>query len=225
MKLGTDAIALGAWVATLGLSAPQYILDIGTGTGILALMMAQIFDCAYCDAIDIEEGAVADAQLNVGYSDWSRRISVSQSDFVVYSPERRYDLIITNPPYFASSGLSSPEATRRIARQESGLGMTLETLIERASTMLTFEGVICMICPIDRLGDIRRYATESLLYISHLTTLCSSPSTPIRYLIALRPLAGMRSYIPTHHTTLSIRTSSGAHSAEWHSLTSPFLLR
>ena len=100
MKVGTDGVLLGSWEAIHG--TPSHILDIGTGTGLLALMMAQRFPTAHVTAIDIDEGALADAADNISASPFSSRITLageSLQTFVAHpSACCQYDVIVCNPP-------------------------------------------------------------------------------------------------------------------------------
>ena len=113
MKVGTDAVLLGCWVIPNG---SKTILDIGTGTGVIALMLAQKTD-AFIDAIDIDENAVKQAQENISDSKFSQRIKVTLNSFQDYSKDtdKRFDLIVSNPPYFEQS-LKSTDEQRSQAR-------------------------------------------------------------------------------------------------------------
>ena len=98
MKVNTDGVLLGAWA---DVSKAKTILDIGTGTGVIALMMAQRNTDALIDAIDIDKPACEQAYENFKQSQWSERMLVFQTSLQEYNPPALYDLIISNPPYFA----------------------------------------------------------------------------------------------------------------------------
>src|SRR4051812_36766372 len=118
MKVGTDAVLLGSWIHP-GLS--RHILDIGTGTGLLALMLAQK-SFAGIDAIDIDQGAFMQATENVRMSPWFSRIYIYHHSFqdFIHSTPRKYDLIVTNPPYFHHA--SKPSIESRVnARHDNQL--------------------------------------------------------------------------------------------------------
>ena len=100
MKVGTDGVLLGSWCAC---SSARRIADIGTGTGLIALMCAQRNADAKIDAIDIDHSAVECARENVARSVWSGRIRVIESAVQDYTCEKRYDLIVSNPPYFSET--------------------------------------------------------------------------------------------------------------------------
>lgn len=224
MKVGTDAILLGAWVASLDLSPVRRILDVGTGTGILALMLAQRYPSATVLGVDIEAGALIDACHNVASSPFAHQISVLEQSFLSLDTSTRYDLIISNPPYYHTSGISSPTRSRWLARQEEAQGLGLYSLISRASSLVEPHGCLCLVFPHDRLDDVRLYATQSLLYIEHLCLVYSMPEVPIRYLACLRPLSLSSIYIPTQHHHLTIRLDNGTYTSQYIHLTRSYLL-
>lgn len=119
MKVGTDGVLLGAWV---GIDpGVRRILDIGTGTGVIALMLAQRtqeYPDVRIDAIDL--GDVTDARANAAASPWNDRLRIIQSPVQQYDAEERYDLIVSNPPYFVDS-LTSPDAGRTRVRHTETL--------------------------------------------------------------------------------------------------------
>ena len=108
MKVGTDGTLLGAWAS---LPDEGKILDIGTGTGLIAIMAAQRNAKVTISAIDIDADCVSQAQENIDATNWSNRINVSHSALQEYYPNTQFDLIISNPPYFIDS-LNSPDAAR-----------------------------------------------------------------------------------------------------------------
>jgi tRNA1Val (adenine37-N6)-methyltransferase len=117
MKVGTDGILLGAWAPAL---SPGQILDIGTGTGLLALMMAQRFPNAQIDAIEVEKDAWEQAKENCRQSPWSDRLTVFGEPLQSYETEQSYDFLICNPPFF-HQGLRSPDPARKQARHGDSL--------------------------------------------------------------------------------------------------------
>ena len=142
MKVGTDAVLLGAWVLPNG---SQNILDIGTGTGIIALMIAQK-SSANIIAIDIDENAVIQAKQNVLESKFSNQINVQLSSFQTFanSATIKFNLIVTNPPYFEQSYKSSDEQ-RSQARHADVL--PFEELLDGVKKILDIKGKFCLILP------------------------------------------------------------------------------
>ncbi|MCX6291487.1 MAG: methyltransferase [Bacteroidetes bacterium] len=142
MKVGTDAVLLGSWVQP-GLA--KHILDIGTGTGLIALMLAQK-STAQIDAVDIDESAYTQAKENFRISPWFERLHVFHRTFQDFSESagKKYDLIITNPPYFHHASKPSEEA-RSNARHNDQL--SFEELISGIKKILSGEGRFCLILP------------------------------------------------------------------------------
>lgn len=226
MKVGTDAIALGSWVASLSLPEPRRVLDVGAGTAILALMMAQRYPSALIDAIELDAGALLDAEANIARSPWAERVCLIGGDFLSYRPDNtRYDLIISNPPYFAASCLSSPDRGRTLARREKvegGLG--LSSLIAGSRSLLAPRGMLCLVCPEDRIAEVRLVATEQLMCITHLCQVASLPGQIVRYLVAMQPLVLTDGYVPCLASQLTLRDETGSPSAEYRALTQAYLL-
>ncbi len=164
MKVGTDGVLLGAWVALSG--DERRILDIGTGTGLIAVMMAQRTDneSVWIDAVEIDKSSAEQAAENVSRSDWAEQIEVHRVDIQSFTPSEGYDLIITNPPYFVGS-LLSPDKGRTTARHTEEL--TFKELVRSSVMLLNQEGRLALILPtaeaqlfdkeaIDKLQLVRR---------------------------------------------------------------------
>ena len=164
MKVGTDAVLLGAWVKT---NVIKSILDIGTGTGIIAIMLAQKSD-AQIDAIDIELSAYEQAKENARFCKWNDRINVYHSSLQDYAlnANHTYDLIVTNPPYFIHSSKSNEEE-RTHARHNDLL--PFEELINCVVKMLDKKGRFCVILPNKEASIFRTIANTKGLHLSNLT--------------------------------------------------------
>ncbi len=163
MKVGTDAVILGAWVNT---KEANQILDIGTGTAILSLMLAQK-STANIDALEIDKASFEQAVENVQFSKWVNQINVIHTSFQDYysEQEKKYDLIISNPPYFIDS-LKAKEDARTNARHNTLL--PFEELIKGVVKMLNTKGKFCVILPINEAGILRDLAETNGLQISKL---------------------------------------------------------
>lgn len=163
MKVGTDAVLLGAWVFPNG---SKQILDIGTGTGVVALMLAQKTE-AHIDAIDIDSNAYIQATQNVSESKFSHQISVIHSSLQDYSKttDRKYNLIVTNPPYFEQS-LKSSDEQRSHARHADVL--PFEELIDGVIKLLDLKGKFCLILPTLEAEKFRALAQKRGLFLSKL---------------------------------------------------------
>ncbi|TKG94723.1 methyltransferase domain-containing protein [Puteibacter caeruleilacunae] len=163
MKVGIDSVLFGAWI---NVNNANRILDIGTGTGLLSLMLAQRSD-AIIDAVEIDEGAASEASVNVAASPWSEQIEVYQTDFVQYTLlcEHQYDLIISNPPYFENS-LEAATEERTRARHSSSL--SFEDLICCVEKLLTIDGRLALILPVNEAERIIAIAKKYQLHLNQL---------------------------------------------------------
>ncbi|SNU04739.1 tRNA1Val (adenine37-N6)-methyltransferase [Prevotellaceae bacterium MN60] len=139
MKVGTDGVLLGAWA-----NGGKRVLDAGTGTGIIALMMAQRYPNAVVTAIDVDEGAAKQAQQNVAQSPFSQQITVLHNTLQEHQGE--YDAIISNPPFFIDS-LAGPDEQRNVARHTQTL--TYTELMQAAWRLLSDEGELSVVVPFD----------------------------------------------------------------------------
>lgn len=167
MKVGTDGVLLGAW-SEVGEAAS--ILDVGTGCGLIALMMAQKNSRAHIAALEIDEAAAKQARQNVLASPWHHRIVVEQGDFTIWTPTTRYDAIVTNPPFFQET-LLAPDQQRALARHtRTGLGF--ELLMKRSALLLRERGSLQLIAP--------KQAEEELLSLARQQGLNLVRGTDVR---------------------------------------------
>ena len=146
MKVGTDGVLLGAW-ATPPIGATN-TLDIGTGSGLIALMLAQRFEDLTIDAVEIDEPSSLQATDNFISSPWSDRITMYNSsiqDFVSDLGIKKYEHIVSNPPYFTNS-LKCSDKKRTTARHNDSL--SLESLLDCSSRVLSSDGMLSLILPI-----------------------------------------------------------------------------
>ena len=148
MKIGTDGVLLGAWAHKRN---PKHVLDVGTGTGLVALMLAQRFPEAQIQAVEIDESAFEEASLNFRNSNFAARLHPHYADFRSFQSETRFDLIVSNPPFF-DKALKSPKDNRNLARHTDSL--SLRSLIENAQSLLTENGVLALVIPFDREEEV-----------------------------------------------------------------------
>lgn len=140
MKVGTDGVLIGAW-ASIGAGRT---LDVGCGSGLIALILAQREAKAQITAIDLDEGAIMQSKININNSKWSDRIEIVKSSLQDYTPKESFDYIVSNPPYFINS-LTAPDEQRTIARHNDTLPFTdLASGVER---LLSDDGVFSLILP------------------------------------------------------------------------------
>jgi tRNA1Val (adenine37-N6)-methyltransferase len=182
MKVGMDGVLLGAWTDPSG---AERILDIGAGTGLIALMMAQKNNVAQIDAIEVDPEAFNEAVLNCQLSPWNGRIKLELCNFQEFSERTsmKYDLIVSNPPFF-TNGVKAPLENRAQARHSDSL--PLEVLISGATNMLTEKGRIALVLPIESLPEMGVLADSNKLFISRLCRIKPNPIKPeFRILIEL----------------------------------------
>ena len=238
MKVGTDGVLLGAWCPLPHrpiASAPYRLLDIGTGSGLIALMLAQrlssqspIANNPYTiDAIDIDTDAVEQAQYNFGQSPWSAQLHAHHSTLQAWElkgeslelKDLRYHLIVSNPPYFQDS-LKNPNAQRATARHTDSL--SYEELIMHSSRLLKADGILALVLPIEAETEILALATHYNLAPAHITRVHSKPGKPAkRLLIALKPISDKLFPITD---MMYIESDTSPRSDEYKELTKDFYL-
>ena len=178
MKVGTDAVLLGSWVNHPN---AKTILDIGTGTGIIALMLAQKIS-AKIDAIDIDENAFIQATENVNNCNWKERIHVQQISLQDFSNnhEHKYDLIVSNPPYFVDSS-KALEESRTNARHTDQLPYT--DLLNGVLNLLNPSGKFYVILPTKESEQFRAIAEENKLFLTKQTKVITRTDKPEKRLL------------------------------------------
>lgn len=164
MKVGTDGVILGAWTAV---EDCQKILDVGTGTGLIALMLAQRSN-AKITAIEIEENAAAEANENVENSPWMNRIEVLNISFQEFAltATNKYDLIVSNPPFFTNN-FKTDCNKRNLARHNDSLPFS--ELIICSAELLNTNGRLAVILPVEQAKELENLACETGLYIVRKT--------------------------------------------------------
>lgn len=178
MKVGTDGVLLGAWATC---ENAEKVLDIGTGTGLIALMIAQR-SIANIDAIEIDEAACLQAHENFRKSPWEDRINLIHQSFqnFINETDKKYDLIVTNPPYFQNS-LVAPDDQRTKARHNSEL--ELYDIIDGTNKLLTENGTLSIILPYVEGVLFIAKAAEHGLYCVRQTNVIPKPKAPIKRLL------------------------------------------
>ncbi len=177
MKIGTDGVLLAAWTSLK--KNPETILDIGAGTGLIALMLAQRSGAETIDALEIDEDAYEQCVDNFEASPWGDRLFCYHAglDEFMDDIEDQYDLIVSNPPFY-SEEVSSGNNARDIARQNQSL--PFEELIEGVSRLLSPNGVFSTIIPYKEEEQFIDLAEKSGLYPQHITRVKGNPSSEIK---------------------------------------------
>ncbi len=161
MKINTDGVLLGALVE---MNNPKSILDIGTGTGVIALMLAQKYNNAVIDAVEIDKDASETAQHNFNNSIFKKQLRVYQTNIKLFfkaDPPKKYDLIISNPPFYINS-LLSPAEKKSLAKHADLL--FFETLLQNIPSHLSANGCFWLILPVEVAQITRELALQNRLY-------------------------------------------------------------
>ena len=181
MKVGTDGVLLGAWCPVSGyrLRVTGYrILDVGTGSGLIARMLMQRCPQAEVEGIDIDEAAVEQARENGvnAFCTPLQKWSIHQEDGLPVTGYG-YDLIVSNPPYFQNS-LKNPDEGRKTARHTDTL--SFEELVKHSARLLKAEGQLALILPADAENEVRQLAAAEDLFLTHVTRVYSKENKPAR---------------------------------------------
>jgi tRNA1Val (adenine37-N6)-methyltransferase len=219
MKIGTDGVLLGAWTPIE--NNPKSVLDIGTGTGIIALMLAQRSDAEQIDALEIDESAYEQAVENFENSPWGDRLFCFHAglDEFVDDPEDEYDLIVSNPPFYSEEYRSENEQ-RDLARFQGA--MPFEELVEAADLLLTENGIFSVIIPFNEEDRFIELCAEVELYPIKVTRVKGAQNTKI-----VRSLLAFKRYELSVLTSdeLVIEISRHEYTPEYISITKDFYLK
>lgn len=179
MKVGMDGVLLGAWTPIN--NKVQTILDVGTGSGLIALMLAQR-STAHIDAIDIDSGAIEQANVNVQASPWKERIHVHHQslDEFANASTQSYDLIVSNPPFFVNS-LNAPDKSRTTARHSESLPH--DELLHYSVQLLNKTGRICIILPVNEGLNCMKNASSFGLYCYQTVYVCHRPGSAAKRIL------------------------------------------
>jgi tRNA1Val (adenine37-N6)-methyltransferase len=219
MKVGTDGVLLGSWTPIN--NNPFSILDIGAGTGIIALMLAQRSHAEQIDALEIDEDAYEQAVENFENSPWGDRLFCFHAglDEFVEEPEDEYDLIVSNPPFYAEDYRSNSEQ-RDLARFQDA--MPFDELIEAAALLLSENGIFAVIIPHKEEENFLNLAAAYELYPLKITRVKGTPTTEIkRSLLAFSRNENLN--FPVDE--LIIETARHQYTAEYIELTKDFYLK
>jgi tRNA1Val (adenine37-N6)-methyltransferase len=208
MKVGTDAMVLGAWTDT-GVE-PKSILDAGTGTGVLALMMAQRYPEACIHAIEQDASAFRQASENCRNNSLGSSIEVIHGDYLTHPFSGKYDLIISNPPYFEQSTPAFGEA-RFAARHTQGF--TLSDWVNRSTELLADSGKLAMILPSDVMN--RLLAIQMKLRPEKILELNGKPNQHNRSCVVFSANFNLEPEV----SQLTVRSTNGNYTQDYINLT------
>lgn len=217
MKINTDGVLLGALAEA---ENPQSILDIGTGTGVIALMLAQRFASAQIDAVEIDKPASLTATKNFQNSPFAGRLGLFHQNFEKYfegHSEKKYDLIVSNPPFHINS-LESPKANKTVAKHTDK--NFFEELIIGVSQHLTENGLCWLILPLQAAEFVKELAVSNNLFLKKIITVHSfGHSTPHREILCF----GLNR-CEAESSKLVIYESVGNYSVDYKQLLKPYFI-
>lgn len=221
MKIGTDAILLGAWAEA---DQPKRILDIGTGSGVIALMLAQRFPTATVTAVEIDEDASRQAAANFCDSPFGDRLTVIRAPVqnlpIDGQSPRPFDLVVCNPPWFADS-LKSPDSRRTLARHSDSL--SLAELAAAAERLLGVGGRLGLVLPVEAADAFSELANGSGLCLVRRCLVRPTPqSSPKRHLLEF---SNQKSAAEVSVQELVVETSRHVYSDGYITLAKDFLLK
>lgn len=214
MKVGTDGVLLGCWTTV---PAHGRVLDIGTGSGLIALMMAQRNE-THIDAIDICANAIEQATYNFQQSPWAERLHAHLSSLQAWQNEEGYDLIVSNPPYFQNS-LKNPDKKREQARHTDTLSFA--ELMRHSARLLNEKGIFSIILPAETEQDICSLAQACGLNLVRIARVYSKESKPLRRVMltwSKKPQTLLT------EETIVLEDATGGRSQQYQQLTKDFYL-
>ncbi|HBN90108.1 MAG: tRNA1Val (adenine37-N6)-methyltransferase [Rheinheimera aquimaris] len=218
MKVGTDGLLLGAFAPLPPVGCA--ILDIGAGSGLISLMLAQrTAGASPIDAVELDAAAAEQAALNVANSPWPEAIRLIKGDILTYHTDKRYRLIVSNPPFFQRA-LAAQDARRHQARHTDSLPFT--SLLSVAAGLLCEEGTLAIVLPVSSAEDFISLALSGGWQLQHSCTVFTKPAKAHRSLLCFG--RGGSAGKP-QHTQLYIHDESGAYSLQYQQLLSAFYLK
>ena len=218
MKVGTDGVLLGAWTRLE--NQPDAILDVGAGTGLIALQMAQRSQAQTIDAVELDNNAYEQCVENFEASPWSDRLFCYHASFneFVSEMDEPYGLIVCNPPFYKTN-VSSKNSARDLARQAQSLPMI--DLLEGVGQLLSINVSFAVVLPLNNIEETISIAAQQKLYPNRLLKVRGNPSSI--YKRGLLQFSRTTSSLET--TTLTIETERHNYTPEYQKLTQPFYLK
>ena len=210
LKVGTDAVLLGAMVSSV---QEGHILDVGSGTGVLSLMMAQRSQKALIDAIELDQFAAEESLSNFKNSAWSDRLKLHHADFFKWTSDKEYDLIVSNPPFYLD-GLKPEDERSAISKHAA---FDFADFFRKCAGFLRPEGILWMIYPSNTDKEITRCFEASGFHLSKKISVYGKPGRLNRFVVSLS-----KSPCPFIAEDFLVRDETNAYSDQYKELTSGF---
>ncbi len=218
MKVNTDGVLLGAWACSKVNDSCHRVLDIGTGSGVIALMIAQCTQHAWVDAIDIDELSCQQADMNFANSDWRDRLKAYHTSLQLFLPEYQYDLIVSNPPYFVND-LKGEGHRKNLARHS--VALIYAYLLKGCYRLLSESGSCYIVIPDSNALMFQALAQEQKLFVKEILSVCAiQDKAPYLSLFQLQKWEA-----PVAISALHIQCRDGQFSDEYISVTKSFYLK
>ena len=214
MKVGTDGCLLGGW---FDCSKSKNILDIGCGSGLIAIMAAQRCD-ALVTGIEIDSNAAIQAEKNVKNSPWSERIEIVNCDFLEYNTSKRFDTVVCNPPYFVNS-LKCGKSQRTLARHSDSLNC--KEFFAKCAEISTDTATVNIIIPSDIAEEWLSAAKENGFYASRITHIKTTPKKVSKRVL----MEFSRSETATNEKTIIFEDGRGEYSEDVKNILRDFYLK
>ncbi|MBK8658237.1 MAG: methyltransferase [Bacteroidetes bacterium] len=218
MRVNTDGVLLGAWACFRVDDSCHRALDIGTGSGVIGLMLAQCTRNVRIDAIDIDELSSKQADMNFANSDWRDRLNAYHTSLQLFLPEYQYDLIVSNPPYFVDD-LKSDDSRKNLARH--GVALSYPDLLKGCYRLLSESGSCYIVIPDSNAMMLQAIALEQKLFVNEILSVSAiQDKAPYLSIFQLQKFEK-----PVVKSTLYIQSRDGQFSEEYVSLTKSFYLK
>ncbi len=215
MKVGTDGVLLGAWCQHPN---PKKILDVGTGTGLIALMLAQRFAQAKITAIEIDKKSSEEAAFNMQSCGWNKRLECLNISLQNFNTTEKFDLIVSNPPFFEGT-TTSGNSQRDTARHTDYLSY-LE-LLQKSKELLQQDGTLAIVFPKDSFDKISQIAAKIGLFQKRASYLKGNENSKIKRVL----LELTRKELKKEENTLVIEVSRNNYTQEYKELCKDFYLK